>query len=364
LLGITHESNSFVKAPTTLENFRKGHWYYGEDIRKEYAHAFHEIGGMIEVIDASGMELVPIMYAEATPGGIISAETYQTLLNSMLSELDQHLPVDACLVVPHGAGIAESFRDMDGHWLHALREKLGPDIPIIGTIDPHANLSELMIRSTDALVAYKTNPHIDQRDTGKEAASILVKQLRGEVKAVQAMIQLPLAISIEQQLTEQDPCKSVLSFAKTLYQLPGVLSASLVLGFPYADVKEMGSSVIVVTHQDQTLANKTAQVLAEKILSDKVKFNGAKQNIKALFDRFPELPKPILLLDMGDNVGGGADGNSTYLLDALEEAKYSASFICIYDPAAVREAESHQPGDTLCSLWETILRPEKAANIG
>ena len=134
LLGITHESNSFVKEPTTLAHFSKGHWFKSADIRKEYASAYHEIGGMIEAIDEAGLELIPVMYAEATPGGIITANTYSTLLEQLLAELDKVMPVDACLVVPHGAGVSEIFPDMDGHWLSVLREKVGKDIPIIGTI--------------------------------------------------------------------------------------------------------------------------------------------------------------------------------------------------------------------------------------
>src|SRR5690606_7763807 len=145
LLGIYHESNTFVDQPTSLTNFQKGHYLKGTAIRNEYLHAHHEIGGMIEVLDEQGIDIIPLLYAEATPGGTITADTYQALLDGMMQEVDRVLPVEAFLVVPHGAGVSEVFLDMDGHWLSKLRDKVGPDIPIVGTLDLHANVSPLMV---------------------------------------------------------------------------------------------------------------------------------------------------------------------------------------------------------------------------
>lgn len=347
LLGITHESNSFVKNNTTLENFYQGHFFKGEEIRLEYANAFHEIGGMIEVVENSGMELVPVMYAEATPGGVITSECYEYLINELLVELEKVMPIDGCLVVPHGAGICEKYRDMDGHWLGKLREKLGKDIPIIGTIDPHANLSKAMIDATDALVAYKTNPHIDQREVGKEAALLMIQRLKHEVFPLQVMTQLPLAISIEQQLTQKDPCKCILELIQKNYHAESILSISLVLGFPYADVEEMGSSIIVVTDNNLPAANKMANKISEKIISIKNQFNSDKKDVHTQVSTLPSLQKPVLLLDMGDNVGGGSDGNSTSILDALESFGFGKSFICIHDPEAVAKVVSYEIGANL-----------------
>ena len=116
LLGIYHESNTFIDTPTTLDDFRNSHWFSGETIRREYAGAYHEIGGILDVLDASGeVELIPVMYAEATPGGTITDEAYQHLLNQMMSELEAIGPVDGYMVVPHGAGVSASQLDMDGH---------------------------------------------------------------------------------------------------------------------------------------------------------------------------------------------------------------------------------------------------------
>jgi microcystin degradation protein MlrC len=344
LLGIYHESNTFVASQTVLNDFKKGHFLKGEDIRKEYEKAHHEIGGMIEVIDEAGFELVPVMYAAATPGGTISSQAYRNLLDEMMDELGKILPVDGCLVVPHGAGVSESYPDMDGHWLSVLREKTGTRIPIVGTLDPHANVSQLMASSTVALVAYKTNPHIDQRRTGKQAAGILVNLLKGKVKPVQMLTEIPLAISIEQQHTGSEPCKSLYDLAEELSRQKDILSISIILGFPYADVSEMGTSVLVVSDNDPDLALKTGKELESFILKNRENFVGDRKDISYSFSLVSTANKPVLMLDMGDNVGGGSSGNSTVLLDALEQHGNLRSFICIYDPLAVSQASLYGIG--------------------
>ncbi|WP_018625921.1 M81 family metallopeptidase [Niabella aurantiaca] len=347
LLGIYHESNTFISERTELVDFEKSHWLTGSRICREYREAFHEIGGMIEVLDQEGVELIPVMYAEATPGGIITAATYETLLRQMLKELAAVLPVDGCLVIPHGAGVSEQYRDMDGHWLSLLREQLGGQVPIIGTIDPHANVSPLMIRSTNALIAYKTNPHIDQRERGKEAARMLVQMLRHQIRPVQQLLQLPLAISIEQQYDQVEPCKSLHVLAEAISNRPGMLSVSIVLGFPYADVPEMGTSIIVVSDDQSQQAQLFAAELYDDIISRKEKFVGTKNDIAAVLPGIEKYPRPVLLLDMGDNIGAGAPGNSTFLLRAIEAFGKYTCFICLHDPQIVRQAAQYQPGEII-----------------
>lgn len=346
LLGIYHESNTFLDKPTTLPDFEKGHWLFGNDIILEYKDAYHEIGGMIEVLDREGMELVPVMYAEATPGGIIASETYDCILQQMMEALERVLPVDGCLVVPHGAAVSEAFADMDGHWLSLLRRKTGKNIPVVGTIDPHANVSASMIAATDGLIAYKTNPHVDQRQVGKEAAGLLVRYLKKEIKPLPFLFQIPLVISIEQQYTGKDPCKSLYDYVTQLSKEKDVLSVSVVLGFPYADVNEMGTSVIVITDNNRTPALSIGKKIEDYIIENKEAFVGDKKDISSVLPLITESKKPILMLDMGDNVGGGAPGNSTFLLEALEQSGNSKCFICLYDPDAVRQAGQYRPGDS------------------
>ena len=349
LLGIYHETNTFIERPTTLDDFRNGYWLEGQQIVSEYRGAHHEISGVIDAVaEAEDMELVPVLYVAATPGGIISVKTYEAILTQMWDALAQVSHIDGYVVVPHGAGVAEKYPDMDGHWLSQLREKVGEDVPIIGTLDPHANVSPAMAKATNALTAYGTNPHIDQYATGLRAGRWMVETLRGKLKPIQKLVQLPLAISIEQQYTSHDPCKSLLAFMKSQAAENDLVHASLLLGFPYADVPEMGSSFLLIANgldTQETQLEEIAEQLTAYVLSRKSLFNGKKTGIGEVYEQLSDLPKPILLLDMGDNVGGGALGNSTHLIEFFEKKSFAKVFTCLADPAAVEEAFQHSVGE-------------------
>ncbi|MFM8392690.1 MAG: M81 family metallopeptidase [Acidobacteriota bacterium] len=344
LLGIYHESNTFVPQATTLADFRDSQYLTGQAIREAYQHAHHEIGGMLEVLDREGIEVLPIFYATATPGGTISAATSERLLTNLLDGLENVLPVDGCLVVPHGAAVSAEFPDLDGHWLAEVRRMVGDSIPIVGTLDLHANVSQQMVDATNALVSYRENPHVDMRQRGVEAATLLVDSLRGRIDPVQALVQAPLAISIEQQSTATEPCRSLYAFAEQLRQDPAILSLSIQLGFPYADVEEMGTSIIVVADGDRAKARGTARRLEEYLIGHRRSFVGPKTGLQSALRLIDSSAKPVLLLDMGDNVGGGGPANNIAILEAFEERGSHRYFVCIYDPEAVRVAESAQPG--------------------
>ncbi len=342
LLGIYHESNTFIDTPTTVVDFENSHLLVGEDICREYRVAHHEIGGMLEVMDLEGIAVVPILFAEATPGGVITGDTYEALTKRMFQELDKAGSIDGCLVVVHGAAVSEYVKDMDGDWLRRLREKVGPRIPVVGTLDLHANVSRQMVEVTNALVAYKQNPHLDQRNRGKDAAHILVHMLKDRVAVVQHLIQVPVAISIEQQFTQNGPCKDLYEQASQSSSEKNVLAVSIALGFPYADVSEMGTSVIVVVEQHKALAVQIAQKLEEYIWQNRHRYVGEKTNVEQAIAKLNNFDKPALFLDMGDNIGGGAPGNGLSLIRALEsEAKYNY-FSYVYDPDAVALLEDQR----------------------
>src|SRR5438874_8904911 len=168
-----------------------------------------------------------------------------------------------------------------------------------------------MVDSCNAIIAYRTNPHLDQRDRGIDAAKLMARTLSGEVRPTVAAVFPPLAINIERQLTRDEPCRSLFARAEEIRQRPGVLSASVVLGFPYADVAEMGSSFIVVTDNDADLAKAKADALADYAWAHRQDFVGELISIDDALTRAMQSPKPVCLLDMGDNVGGGSAADGT-----------------------------------------------------
>ncbi|MGB7156935.1 MAG: M81 family metallopeptidase [Tepidisphaeraceae bacterium] len=346
IIALQHESNTFLTTPTTLEDFQRGTLASGDEILHHFAAAHHEVGGFIQGVKDANLQLVPIFAARATPSGTIVADTYRTLLDTMLRALERAGKLDGLLVAPHGAGVCESERDMDGHWLAALRERIGPGVPMICTLDLHANVSQRMIDACTATIAYRTNPHLDQRARGLEAAALMNRTLRGEIRPTQAAAFPNVAISIATQETDAPPCSELVAAADVERAKPGILSNSTVLGFPYADVPEMGASFIAVTDNDPALAQCSADALADWLVINRHRFVGTLPGVDDAVEQAMKLDGPVCLLDVGDNVGGGSPADGTLIAHALL-ARSVRSFVCLYDPASAKAARETGVGRTV-----------------
>jgi microcystin degradation protein MlrC len=347
IVAFLHESNTFSSAPTTLDSFHQNLLLTGEPIRVALADAHHEVGGFFSGLAAAGATAVPLFAARALPSGTIRSLDFDTLVERMMATLADSEALDGILVAPHGATVSEQHLDADGYWLHRLRSTVGPDIPIIGTLDAHANLSVLMAESCDALVAYRTNPHLDQRERGEEAANLMVQTVQGQISPVMSAVFPAMAISIDRQCTDEPHLQPLYRTANDQLQVPGVLSNSILLGFPYADVPEMGSSVIVVTDGDTTLADRLSDELAEAMWSMRDQLCGEFTSVSGAIRQCESATDRVCLLDMGDNVGGGSSADGTELMAALNSCAVRPAFECLYDPEAVRICEQAEPGNRI-----------------
>ena len=346
IIALLHESNTFIRAATTCADFEAG-WLLRGDELLCLAASQHEVGGFFAGLDRAELAAVPVFAARALPYGTITGEATDRLLTSLFEELERAGPLDGLLVAPHGATVSETQPDFDGHWLEELRQRAGPGTPIVSTLDLHANLSPRMVRACDATIGYATNPHLDQKERGLEAAALLARGLRGEVRPTQAAAFPPLAINIERQRTAAPPCATILEEAGRLRSRPEVLSTSVVLGFPYADVAEMGSSVIVVTDDDPSGAGELAGSLAESLWARRHEFLGELVDVEEALDQVADRRGPICLLDMGDNVGGGSPGDGTHLAWAIHRRGLPGAFVCIFDPEVVRQVDGTPAGGRL-----------------
>ena len=352
------ESNTFLAGRTTLDHFRADLLATGPAVREVLAGAHHEVGGFFAGLEAAGVEAVPIFAARALPYGTMTADCLDSLLQMMTAAIDAAGPLDGMLVAPHGATVSETIADVDGHWLGLLRQRVGA-VPIIGTIDPHANLSPAMVAATDALIAYRTNPHVDQRDRGIEAARLTARTLAGEIRPTQAAAFPPLAINIECQDPAAFPClpqyEAAARLRSTYEQWAAtnpvprgtVLSTSIVLGFPYADVPEMGSSAIVITNDELAAARRYADALGDGLWQARDTFRPALAGIEAAIDQAASLTGPVCLLDMGDNVGGGSPADGMSLARAMLRRGIAGSLVCVCDPEAAARAVAAGAGNRL-----------------
>ncbi|EAQ78355.1 M81 family metallopeptidase [Blastopirellula marina] len=361
VISLLHESNTFVAAPTTLDNFRRDMLLVGDEIIPRYEAAHHEVAGFIAGLRQAAIEPVGIFAARALPSGVIAADAFDELVRCMLEQLDQHDQLDGLLIAPHGATVAANHPDADGYWMQAVRDAFGRDKPIMGTLDPHANLSPQMVAATDALFSYRTNPHVDQAERGREAAEMMARTLRGEIRPRQAAAYPPLAINIERQCSSEFPCQQYAEWVTEVRSRPGILGASFFYGFPYADVAEMGSAMLCIADDNADLATSTAHELAERMWNDRASTLGSFCSIDSAIDQALACAGPVCLLDMGDNVGAGSPADGTCIAQRLVDRQIPRAFVAICDPAAVAIATKSGVGAVLplsIGAWQDRLHGE------
>lgn len=345
IIGLSHESNTFIQSPTTFEEFRRNLLLVGEEVRQEYGDAHHEVGGFLQGLSEANFEAVPILLAGAMPSGRVTEDALTKIMEIMHRGLDEAGELDGLLLAPHGAAVSVPHPDMDGYWLEEVRNRVGGGLPIVCTIDPHANLTQRMIDACNATVAYRSNPHLDQRDRGREAANLMAQTLRGEIHPVQSASFPNVAMNIERQLTSQPPCLPMYDIADSMLTRDGVLSNSIVLGFPYADVYEMGSSFVVVTDNQPKLAQELADELAAYIVEHRAGFQADLTDVEKAIDLAGKTNGPVCLLDMGDNVGGGSSADGTFIASAIHRRGGPKTLVCINDPESVAQAVNAGAGN-------------------
>ena len=347
LVAFMHESNSFNPNLTTYEMFVERNLLFGEAIIREWSESQHEIGGMLEQVEASGAEIVPLVSAWAMPAGPVEEEAYERILAEILKRIMSE-PLDGLLLCLHGAMVAQHIRDADGATVQRIRQAAGPALPIVMTLDLHANISSQMISGVTATTVYRTYPHIDQRERGREAARMLDGILEGRTRPVQALEKPPLLITLLAQQSGSNPMTSLYGQMEELLRLPGIISASMALGFPYADVEEMGPSILIVADGDDKLASETAKTLAQSAwsLRDQCHFAGVPLT-EAVSEAAKAEATPITLLDVGDNVGGGSPGDGTAIFEALQRADVHNILVVLHDPEAVQGCSAAGVGQTI-----------------
>jgi len=219
--AISHETNVLSNIKTDLEEFKKRRLLYGEDIIKEFDGTKSPAGGILQGCKQNGYEVIPTVFASATPSGTITAEAFDTLLNDILDGVKANKDLDAVVLHLHGAGVSEKYPDIEGKVLSEVRKLIG-DKPLVATFDYHANYTKEMIDSADMLIGYDTYPHIDGYERGVEAVNLTKKMLDGKLKPTLGFIQPPMLPALQVQFTGKHPMKTILDEAHRMEKLPEV----------------------------------------------------------------------------------------------------------------------------------------------
>ncbi len=326
--GFSHESNSFYSQPTQLADFGVCE---GADVISQYEGTFHEIAGYIAGAEEFGYELYPLLATSAMPGGPVTADTYDHFVGRILSGLEAASKLDGVLLALHGAMVAEDFPQADGETVRRVRALVG-DLPIAVTHDYHANVPPELVDAADSLIIYKTNPHIDQRERGLQAASILTRQIRGEVQPKMALVKPEVLFNIYFHNTSVAPMQPLMQAAIELESQAGILGCSIAGGYQYADVPYMGPAIVVIADGDEEKAQREAERLGEQMWAsrDQLK-HSVPDPAEAVRLALASEETPVCLLDMGDNIGGGSSGDSTFVLEQLLAQEADGWVVSVWD---------------------------------
>ena len=339
--SIMHESNSFNSAPTELADFHFRKAVDGGSTLDSWRTGNSEVAGFVEEGERCGLDLIPTLYASATPSGPVSSAAFEALTGELVESIRQTPDPDGVLLALHGAMFTEAYPQADEEIVRRVRQAVGKTVPLIVTHDFHANISPATVELSDVLLTYQQNPHTDTKQRGIRATSILSRILAGEVRPRQAIAKPPMLWNIVHQNTAQEPLRSITEDSKALENQPGVLAASVAGGYQYNDVPYVGPSVVVVTDNDPELAAREAARLAECMLAQRDNIRLCLPDARAAVadaiasDRFP-----VALFDVGDNVGGGSTADETALLQELIGQGANGWVVVLNDPEAVAKAKA------------------------
>jgi microcystin degradation protein MlrC len=365
-LGISHETNTFSRVPAEYDKFVEVELLRGSEIYDRHADSNYTIAGYIEASRELKFELVPLMFARTGPIGTITKDAYDRLSGEMMGMLQDQGPWDAVLIANHGAAVSEEFPDMDAEFARSIREIVGEEIPVGITLDMHSNISKELIERTTACVVWRTNPHLDTRLRGRKTADLIYNAALGNTKPVQWIETPPVLVNIVRQFTGEEPMKSLVDDAIAANERPGILDTSVAEGYPYADVEEMGMSFIAIADDDLAAAKSASQWMAARAWVKRVDLNVPVASIVEALTTADESyvgPKPegvtnfvpddgsalaapvadsahshlgpIVLMDVGDNIGGGSSADSTFILAQAKQMGIKGLLLSLYDPEAI-----------------------------
>jgi microcystin degradation protein MlrC len=336
LIGFWHETNTYAATSTTIDDFKAFELLEGNAITDHNRETGSVIGGFL---DASNFDVVPCFSASAWPGGTVSAEMLAYAVERVTTCLLSQGRLDGLLVNLHGAMVAEGDPDPEKTFLAAATDAM-PGVPVVAVLDFHANPSPELIALCDAVIAYDTYPHTDMRERGAEAAAWLGELLNGRPFQTQ-LAKVPILAPPLVLGTEDQPMRDLQRRAAERARSAGVARISVIGGFPYSDVPRAGMSVVAVADPGRrdsarlALSETIADILAHRAELHAVRPDPA----TAVKDAILSKASPVVLADIGDNVGGGSAGDGTAILKELLAQEAKDAVVTLADPIAVGDAE-------------------------
>jgi microcystin degradation protein MlrC len=350
--GFLHETNTFAPTKASYDDFMHGGGATIADaanVLKIMRNINAGQAGFIEVAEAKGWEIVPTIACHASPSAHVTQDAFERIVGVMVERIKAAGKIDGVYLDLHGAMVTEHFDDGEGEILARVRKLIGPDVPLVTSLDLHANVTPQMMDNADALIAYRKYPHTDMADTGRASAEHLALLLNGQ-RFAKAFRQLPFLIPISWQCTNDFPTKGIYETLAT-YQSDKVPTLSFAPGFPAADFIHCGPSVFAYG-KTQADADAAADAIVALVGGHETDFAGTIYSPDDGVRKAMELSKgalrPIVIADTQDNPGAGGDSNTTGMLRALVRNRAQRAAIgMIYDPESALAAHAAGKGATV-----------------
>jgi microcystin degradation protein MlrC len=352
IAGFQHETNTFAPTRAGWENFLQGEGFPALARGAEVLHLRDvnvPVAGFIRHAEAAGHELIPVIWAGASPSAHVTQDAYERIAGCILQAVKTET-FNAIYLDLHGAMVAEHTDDGEGELLERIRLTVGAAIPVVATLDLHANVTQRMLKYADALVAYRTYPHVDMAQTGERAARILDELLADRLPLKRVARRIPFLIPINAMCTLDEPARGVYELVASL-ERHTVTSLSFAPGFPAADFAECGPAIWGYGHDEDAL---TAAVgtLFEKIAALEaqwaVRFLTPDEVVIDAMLRSRSAQQPVIIADTQDNPGAGGDSNTMFMVRALlRNGAVGAAVGMIWDAQAVAAAHRAGVGATL-----------------
>ena len=333
-----HETNTFSPVPTPLARFASGQAepYRGEEVVAAYKGTNSALAAFLDLAEEAGAEVVTPIAASARPSGPVEQSAYRAMCDAICEAVAAGC--DACLLDLHGAMVTEELEDGEGALLQRLRA-INPDLPIACAFDMHTNLYPAIVENCTTLAGYQTYPHIDNYETGLRAGKPLFAMLAGKAKPVTAWGQKPMLPHVMCQGTGRFPNKDLQDRTRAMEAEPDVLSATLFVGFPHADISQAGLSAVVVTDNNAEKAWAYTEELLNFAWQHRADWVYQIEPLEQSLARAAQVTEgPVVLLDHYDNAAsGGTMDTMTVLGGILDAGLENVAAFAICDPRAVQE---------------------------
>jgi microcystin degradation protein MlrC len=342
IAGMWQETNSYSSRATRLPDFEAFELLVGDAILAHHRGMGSVIGGFLDGLGDA--EVVPLFSAGAWPAAPPDALTAELLLSKLDKALGSAPRLDGLLVNLHGAMTCEGISDMEAATLTMIRRHF-PAIPVMAVLDLHGNVSLEACRLCDAVIGYRTYPHVDMAECGRDLAHLMRRAIDGERFAM-AYSKVGELTSPMSQGTGSDPMKGILTRAESLAASAGIERISLLPGFPYSDVERCGFAILAVARADRAdLALDCVAAVRADVEARLPEFRLVRPKADdAVGEALLRPEKPVILADLADNVGGGSPGDGTAILSELIRQGARGAVAIIADAEAAAKATAAGAG--------------------